>query len=171
MSCSNQQVNNSRSGVDIELNKISEPAGLTYTILEDPYKISDAMLKRGAYIVRGFMDPKNSDGSFQQNEIITVPIDGERKRVYIHKVDISAAEWIGEKKLSKFTIVITVIDNPVPIVPIVYGVSAMGTLVAGWFFVDKVEEFTETSTGSIITLGAAAALTLIAGIVIKLIWK
>lgn len=176
MSCDNKKGSGNAAaefsqGNQIELAKIQEPTGFTSVILDNPYAASEALLRRGGYVIRGVMEAGSASGTFIQNRLITVPIDGEQKRVFLHKIDISEPEMIQGRKSSRLTLVVTVIDNPVPVVPIVYGVSAIGTLVAGWFFVDKVEQFTETGTGQVLSIGAAALLGLGAAILVRVLWR
>jgi hypothetical protein len=128
-----------------------EPTGDLQTLAIGSDASSVVLLKRGSYRIQGEME--NYDlAKLEINKSIAIPVDGEFKRIFIHKLDVQKpTKGADGSQKSRFTAVITVIDNPVPIIPIIYGVSIIGSLTAGWFFVDKVQKFGDTFTGRTIT--------------------
>lgn len=135
---------------------IPEPKGAVATIATGIDKSSRMNLSRGSYIIRGYVENMEV-ASLIENEMRAIPVDGEFKRVFFHKIDVQPPEMKNGKIGSKFTQVITVIDNPIPLVPVVWAAAAVSSLTAGWFFVDKVETFTESSTGKFLSVAATVA--------------
>lgn len=83
---------------------------------------------------------------------ITVPAGGEFKRVQVDKLD---AVPTGDGRVI-YTAVVSVLDNPLPLVPIVWGLTALAGGVVSWLTLDKLQQFTESLPGSILTISAAA---------------
>lgn len=125
-------------------------------------------LKRGQYRITGWVaaNEYQSYEQFKRDLTKLIPQGAEKKRVHFHKIDVGERQEIkkdGDDYLAHpYTLVFTVVDNPIPVVPIIWGASIIGSATAGWFFVDKVEAFTETSSGKLITV--AASLATIAGL-------
>lgn len=142
--------------------RIPENVSDPVTISEDPETNKNILLSRGQYRARGRFQVSgrpDPEKMLQSNIELPIQYQGEYKRVVLHKIDIQPARHdpaLGEN-FSDYTIVFTVVDNPLPLVPIVWGVAGVATLTSGYFFVDKVESFTETGTGSLLMLGLTAA--------------
>jgi hypothetical protein len=133
---------------------VPEPQGQQVTIAQDLTQAAKMQLMRGSYKISGFME-NVGDSHLIEDEVRAIPVGDEYKRVYFHKVDVQPSEIRGEREGSRFTQVVTVLDNPLPLAPLVWAGSAVATLGSGWFFVDKVESFTETGTGQFLTIAAA----------------
>jgi len=126
-------------------------------------------LTKGSYQIKGEIEANNAEPiTIFDRELIVTGSDGTPKRIYIHRLHIAPAEIVindeerGEISGAKFNMSFTVIDNPIPIAGIVYGLGAIGTLVSGYFFVDRVDKFTSSTTGGLITLALAGVSAYIA---------
>jgi len=120
-------------------------------------------LKRGQYRVKGWVaaNEYKSYSQFKRDVMKLIPQGNEKKRVFFRKIDVGNRQEIKKDgqdyQAHPFTLVFTVIDNPIPLEPVIWGASIIGSATAGWFFVDKVETFTETGTGSFISIIAGLA--------------
>ena len=115
-------------------------------------------LLAGQYRITGYVDEVLERGQVT-NVQKSVLWDGEYKRVHYHKVDIIPEP---DNNRTRITSVIEILDNPLPLVPIIWGLSAVATGVAGYFFVDKVQEFTTTGLNPLLlTLGTVATLIML----------
>jgi len=128
-------------------------------------EVKAVTLKRGSHKIRGFF-PNIQTAALYENKQIALPLDGEYKRVFVHKLDVQPPEYSEEygEMISRFTADITILDNPLPLIPIFWGIAGIGSFTAGWFFVDKVETFTSTGTGKVVTI-FGAIITIILGII------
>jgi hypothetical protein len=138
---------------------LPEPGGIIDAVYSGAEAATLGTLVKGSYKLTGRIANAARVPVLITNKTITVPADSGRqlKRVYIHKLSIERAQVIDGAPGSGFEAIVTVLDNPLPVAAIVYGLSAVATLTAGWFFVDKVDRFTNTTSGSIITIAAAVA--------------
>jgi hypothetical protein len=131
----------------------SLPGKNTYT-LEEKLTAEDAEqvgLTRGTYKIVSTI-PYEGKGKIVRGVTKSIPQNNEFKRIRFDKIDIVPTdELINGQPAGKMTIVAEVIDNPIWLPALVYGGLAIGSLTAGYFFIDKVEEF---SNESIIPLGA-----------------
>lgn len=141
------------------------PRGNTLITIEEEHEAAETMgLKRGTYKVFSEIEFKGQRPVFVQNQEKAIPVDGELKRVFFHKVEIKNIRPLDEfRNKADLITEFTIIDNIIPLAPVIWGASIIGSGVAGYFFVDKVQEFTETTTGSFITV-AASVLGIIVGI-------
>lgn len=141
---------------------IMEPTGGLKTIVSGADAALSAALGRGAYIIRATVQNNTGSPAFVENREYLIPVSGEQKRIFFHKVDISAPVEIEGEMVSQMVAVVTVIDNPLPLLPIVWAASIIGSLTAGWFFVDKVERFTTSAAGQVLTFAAVGIAALVA---------
>lgn len=135
-------------------------------VTADPAAARDLPLRRGQYRITGKMAMKPGfKPVFLQN--ITRAIragDNEAKRVHFYKIEfLPTGEIIDGAQVARFTVVAHIIDNPVWLVPLLWGAAGIGTALGGWMLVDKVESFTETGTGKVLSI-AAAMVTILLGI-------
>lgn len=168
--CSTKEYSQGRDQQEI---KITSPGNAPivpdniFTLAEPktPEQVKAITLKRGSHKIRGYL-PNIKTAALYENKQIALPIDGEFKRIFVHKLDVQPPEMNEEagEMVSRFTADITILDNPLPLVPIFWGLAGIGTFGSGWFFVDKVESFTETGTGKVITI-LAALITIILSVI------
>lgn len=101
-------------------------------------------LPRGQHKIKALISYSGEAKTFDNVEK-KIDIQGEFKRIYFHKIDVRP---VAEDK-AMLTLVFHILDNPIPIVPIVWAGSIVASAVAGYFFIDKVETFTNTIGGKI----------------------
>jgi len=150
-------------------NTVVEKIGSTYpreivgqlkTIASTPEEVAKLGLVRKQYRVIVYFPDTTGNAKEQhfKNVEKTLPIDNENKRVLFYKIDIVPTDHKDKNgnKLIKVTSVFLLLDNQILILPIVWGLSAIGSLTAGYFFVDKVQEYQKTTGGEITTLALTA---------------
>lgn len=140
---------------------IPNPTGSLRTIISGDAKSAaaaavEAEVTRGAYIVRFKVDNPTGTRPLIQNKMDYVTFGGERKRVFFHKIDIGAPVSDESGTWSEGTAIFTVLDNPLPLLPIVWGGVVLAGMAGSWLFVDKLEKFTNTAGGQLFTIAAAA---------------
>lgn len=108
-------------------------------------------LKRGVYELEGYFENENGTAQTIKNEEIEVPYQGEKKRVFIDKMQVFKPETVDGKQLSKWKAIIEIKDNPLPIPFIVYSLGTVASLGTGFFFVDKLQKFTTSGIGAILS--------------------
>lgn len=141
--------------------QVSEPIELG----ADPVGNRYMTLKRGQYRIQGRINVKqvpDPEKMLMRNVEVPLLIDNEYKRVAFHKIDIQPPKEVDGEMMASYTMVFTVVDNPIPLAPIIWGAASTISLVSGYFFVDKVESFTKTGTGSLVLIGLSAAALLLA---------
>jgi len=112
--------------------------------------MSQIELKRGKYSIIWETGKTIKFVKFTDKNII-VKIDDKNKRVKVHS--------ITENK-GKINTVITVIDNPIPLLLIGYAVLGLAGLTAGAFFVSEVNELSDNLTNAAIIGGVVYVLYL-----------
>jgi len=127
------------------------------TILDSDKEEIDPMsqLTRGSYVIRASMDEQIDSPVIITNKQKAAWVQDELKRIHFHKVSI-----VPTRTGSDMVITAEVIDNPIPLVPIIWGGAALtSTFLAGGFFVHKVESFTEGPSGLLLwaTVGLGLA--------------
>jgi len=126
----------------------------------DPNKLKKRAVSRGQFRVsfrvaaEGDFDPARL-----RDETKEIPVDNEFKRVHIYKADlVPTGETTGEGlKLYQVTAVVRVLDNPLPLVPLAWALVAAIGAGGSWVVIDKLESFTQTSIGSLLTIAASIA--------------
>lgn len=151
-SCGNSgksdDLNNSQSSKSAGLN-LSD--GFFFPFALTTKSANEKPLKRGVYELEGYFENENGTAQTIKNEEITVPFEGEEKRVFVDKMQVFKPETVDGKKLSKFKAIIEIKDNPLPIPFIVYSLGTVASLGTGFFFVDKLQKFTTTGIGAILS--------------------
>lgn len=131
-------------------------------VSDDPETAAELRLERGQYRVTALV-PYDAEQSIHVREVMkALELDGEFKRVYFYKVNlVPTGEEHEGQPLGRLTAVFHVIDNPIWLVPALYAATAAVSVVGGWFLVDKVETFSKTGIGTILTAAAAAGTLLL----------
>lgn len=148
------------TGIQLEDAEIANPPaeifGDTVLVSDQHNKAIKTALQRGQHKVSAVISYEGNAQTFD-NVLKKIDVDGEFKRVYFHKVDIRPVD----SQKAMLTTVFHVLDNPLPLVPIVWGASIVAGATAGYFFVDKVESFSSTIGGkiSIVIAGIVAYFT------------
>lgn len=133
------------------------------TLTTDPERGGDMQLERGQYRITARV-PWHSDVAIHDRELpVGIAADGEFKRIYAYKLSAVPIDETapGGEPLAQITIVAHVVDNPIPIAPIIWGVVYRAApwiagSIGGWFVIDKVERFsTQSLTGALLTSAAA----------------
>lgn len=132
-------------------NKPSEIFGISRTLSSDHSEAIKLALQRGQHKVRAIV-PYGGGAKSIEGVSKKINIEDEFKRIYFHKIDLKPIEESEGKAV--LTLVFHVIDNPIPLVPIIWAGSIVASLGAGVFFVDKVESFTN-SFGGWLSIGLA----------------
>lgn len=139
------------------------------TITTDNERAKVLKLRRGQYRVeaRVELEPGAEDFSVYDREIpLAIPLEDEYKFVYVYRISLKPIE--GEthegRPVGKLVVVFHVIDNFVWLPAALYAATAGISVIGGWFLIDKVETFSKSGTGAIVTMAAALGTLL-------LIWK
>ncbi len=130
------------------------------TLLASPESARAAQLTRGLYRVEADLVNYQGGEHYEEGREDRVLVDGEYKRVTYEKISVVPT---GEGR-ARVVVIVAVHDNPIWLAPLLWGAVVGVGAVGGYFLVDKVQEFTESPTGIIITV-AASVLT------IALAWK
>ena len=144
--------------VNTEVNVVSAPVLPKNTVVKfqnltlEQAKSQD--LSRGSYKINAVIEYTGSP-VFITNEEKGLNVGEEIKRVFYHKIEIKNIRTEGGRRVADLITKFTVVDNPLPLVPIIWGASIVASGTAGWFFLDKAQEFTETTGGKLITVLAA----------------
>ena len=119
-------------------------------------------LQRGQYKVTATVPLRDASGdaeTYVRDQMRAIPTQGEHKRVYVYRLSL-VPTWqttADGTALGRLTAVFHVVDNPLPLVPIIWGFNIVAGSVGSWFVVDKLEGFTSSTGGSIVTTLAAIA--------------
>ena len=132
-------------------NPPSEIFGTSRTLSASHDEAVKLALTRGQHKIKALIPYEKNNAVSIDNVLKKLDIEGEFKRVFFHKIDIRPIE--GEDK-AVLTATFHVLDNPIPVIPIVWGASIVASATAGVFFIDKVESFSN-SFGGIVSIGIA----------------
>lgn len=140
-----------------------EPTGFPAQLLagNDPATLQKG-LERGSFRIRFKVKvPASVTTPYDiRNQETQVQLENERKRIYVHRVEVVPLDQVsddGQTRIAQATATVTLVDNPLPVALVLLAVTAVGTPVAGWFFLDKIEEFTQSGIGQF-TIVAASVL-------------
>lgn len=75
-----------------------------------------------------------------------------KKRIYVYSISQRPVDPVHGEETLEITAVFTVLDNPIWIVPALYALTAAIGTIGGWFLIDKVESFSGTTVGAVLTL-------------------
>jgi hypothetical protein len=119
-------------------------------------------LKPGFYEIHGRIEGSEAGQIRDENFIVDVPVDGIEYPVKVLEFETSENyEYDGFQGVD-YKAVIDVNETPVnsavPVVPIIWGASAIGSLVAGSVFVDRVDKFVTSGAGFVVSLASLAIL-------------
>lgn len=133
----------------------AEDTGELLTVTEDPEKAQRLVLPRGQYRL-SWRQPYDGPAQHLKDLTRAIEVDREFKRVHIYKLDLVPTDQLHQgEKLAQVTAVVRVLDNPLPIVPVVWGLTIVGSALSGWFVLDKVEKVSGTAGGSALFIAAA----------------
>lgn len=93
----------------------------------------------------------STDRPFLQNLEAKVLTEKGEKRIYIYSISQRAVKPVNGEETLEITAVFSVLDNPIWIVPALYALTAAIGTIGGWFLIDKVESFSGTTVGAILT--------------------
>lgn len=136
--------------------KVQEIIGDTVLLADNTEDAKKLLLKRSQYRYKGKMGFKDSEEEvIIEDQVIRVAEDNEYKRMYVHKLNMipTGEQDDNGNYIYNVTAVFTMIDNPVWLVPALWALTAVGGTVGSWFLVDKIEEFSSTTGGSLVTIG------------------
>jgi hypothetical protein len=162
--------NNSRpSNVEVERQETNKRnlqspvlSGLKYPITFTKKQANEARVNPGAYEITGTIQNRTGEAKRIEDVDVSVPIDGKEYPVQIVSFDVSEPyEYSGDYQ-SDYKLKAVIPDAPVnsdyplnsafPVGPVVWAGSAVASLGAGWLFVDKLQKFASSGTGTLITL-------------------
>jgi hypothetical protein len=89
-------------------------------------------------------------------QLLRLPMEGERKRVFLYKADAVDSEGPNGEPMTTVTAVFRVLDNPIPAVLIGYSILTAIGGAAAWFTIDKLESFGESTFGKLLLIVSAA---------------
>lgn len=113
-------------------------------------------LTKGVYQIKGFVDVGNSEPVTKSDFIREFEVDGQLKKVRFKRVNIGLPKNVDGKKLSEFTAVFSIDENPIPIPFIIYGILGATGLGTGGYFISQVNRFTESSFNQFLTIAGIA---------------
>lgn len=150
------------AGAGATANAIVAPSvgNVARTIARGNEQADELLLKKGSYKVVSRVPFNGLSPVFLQDMKKGVEIDGQIKRVYFHKIELDQiAEPEPGYKTARQTIEYTLLDNPVPVRPVVDSatVLAVGSTQDG-AKIEQVQEFNDFNLSEIaITAGAVAS--------------
>lgn len=105
--------------------------------------------------------PYDGPADTRENLLKRIDVENEFKRVYFYKVDVKPKGTDPDtgEQVATVTAVFRVLDNPLPLVPIAWGLTAAIGSASGWFFLDKVEKVTTNPFALLPILGVLATIT------------
>lgn len=158
-SCSgkNKAKNNVEASKDNPAAVGFDPAGIAIPFLSKGEKLAAKKLTSGTYEINAAVDAGNKQPISKDDFKIEIPVNGELKRVDVSRMQISAEKGEPGSKKSILKMTFKIVDNPIPIAFIIYGVLSTAGLSAGSYFVNSLNKFTGSLVGQVAALAAIAA--------------
>lgn len=114
-------------------------------------------LSEGMYKISGFVKAGNNKPITRDGFTREIRVGDKLKKVQFQRVNVEAPRDVDGQQLSKFTAIVKVDENPLPIALIVYaGIGATG-LLSGGYFINSVNRFTGSTFNQFLTVAGLAA--------------
>lgn len=146
-------VNGDAAGVPVE--RINEPM----VIALGAGTSNDYRLKRGQFRVT-FRVQRTEETEVLiervRNQMLYVNTEDGPKRLHAYYITAGEGQPADGEETVAITATFVLLDNPIWLVPALWAVTSAVGVIGGWFLIDKVETFSSTGIGAIITVAAAA---------------
>lgn len=131
--------------------------GLRYPVTFTKKQAQNAGIKKGSYRITGRIENQSNKQVKIEDKEIDVQQNGKTYKVKLSKFDVGVPYDSEEGRVSDFEADVkldqTPINSAVPVAPIIWGASTVAGLGAGYFFVDRLDKFASSATGTLLTIG------------------